>query len=203
MNTAAKSSSGTGQMSPTTETLEMFPHWITTFSQPARRASRFPLPGSAEARQMTGDLWPSVLRIVRRDNPDWALIENVVNLKNMGLAAWRDDLAKAGYLTEVFDIPACAVGLPTVERHLWIVAQSRSLKLERGCEKRLPDINELQQCKRREAGSETPQRPYRPSLPRCRLHRSRKGIPNFVERIRGIGNAINPQVAYQIMRHMK
>lgn len=42
----------------------------------------------------------------------------------------------------------------------------------------------------------------RRDLPNARTLRSRKGVPNFVDRIRGIGNAINPQIAAQIMRLM-
>lgn len=150
------------------------------------------------------NLWPAMLDVVRRCRPTWVLGENVANISNMVLSDVQDDLAAIGYQSVAFDIPACAAGLSTMERHVWIVATRGGVELE-GCGKeRLPAISglESQFSEWGQTDNEIERNLRVPNLPDARTLRSRKGVSNFVDRIRGIGNAINPQVAARIMRLM-
>jgi DNA (cytosine-5)-methyltransferase 1 len=152
--------------------------------------------GTADNR----NCWPAMLDVIGRCKPDWVLGENVVNIKNMVLSDCLDDLEKRGYQSKAFDIPNCAVGLPSLERHIWIVASNRSIELEGRFEKCFSIIAELQSRQRRAVDPKTQGFGTVPNLPRPNLHRSRKGIPDFVDRIKCLGNAVPPQVAYQILK---
>lgn len=146
------------------------------------------------------NLWPPTLALVEHLKPSWFLCENVSNITNMGLALWIDDLEAIGYRSESFDIPSCACGLPTVERHLWIIAESGSQFVQRGSPQRLSQqsIVESQFSQRWPVGNGSTRQPPIPDLPASRLLRSRKGFPDFVDRIRGVGNAVPPQIPFAI-----
>lgn len=82
--------------------------------------------GSKDAR----DGWVETIRLVREIMPSFALIENVYGIAEMALDQWCIDLERVGYTVQTFDISASCVGLPTVERHLWIVAASLEIGLQ-------------------------------------------------------------------------
>lgn len=88
-------------------------------------------------------LWPEVARIVKEFRPDWFIGENVVGIVDMALDGVLADLEGLGYSTRTFDIPACAVGLQTLERHIWIVAQAHRVRREGGECKTIPDFTAL------------------------------------------------------------
>lgn len=148
-------------------------------------------------------LWPEMLRVVCEFMPDWFVGENVSGI----VSKWGGrelervccDLEAAGY--QVFpplDLPACAFGLSTVERHVWIIAKAAGIRLERreeiqdahnGNERKLPRANQ---------GID-----HRWHLSSARVHRSRKGIPYLVERNRGLGNAVPPPMAEWVGRRIQ
>ena len=73
-------------------------------------------------------LWPEMYRIIREVAPTWVVGENVAGLLSMDggrvFAGILADLENAGYRTEVYLIPALAVGAPHRRDRLWIVAYS-------------------------------------------------------------------------------
>ena len=144
--------------------------------------------------------WPTVLECVERCQPDWFIGENVVGIKNMVLSACLDDLAERGYQSKVFDIPACAVGLHSVERHIWIVAARDDIGVARHASGHCPagggQKGPARLHERNHGGAEV--LPKRRDLPASRLLRSRKGFPSFVDRIKCIGNAVPPQIPFLI-----
>ncbi len=150
-------------------------------------------------------LWPAVLDAIGRHNPDWCVLENVVAIKGMVLARRFDDMAARGYQSAAFDIPSCGVGLPSVERHIWIVAARSSLRLE-GCAGALtPEQSEqgaIQQQQRSLHATTAGERARR-YLSDARTLRSRKGVPYFRQRIEGIGNAVPPPVAFEILQTIR
>jgi len=160
---------------------------------------------SAGRKRGTADdryLWPPMLRIISQIRPTWVLAENVINIGNMVLADCENDLEAEGYEAQSLDIPACACGLSTMERHIWIIASLRSEFLEGYGKECLSRVRKIHSCKRRTNHNETQGFPPIPDLSLPKLCRSRKGIPNWVERHRAIGNAIPPQVAYEIIKEI-
>jgi DNA (cytosine-5)-methyltransferase 1 len=145
-------------------------------------------------------LWPEMLRVVSEVGPDWVIAENVINIAHMVLARCENDLEAKGYEAQSFDIPACACGLSTMERHIWIVAARRSKFLEGSSERCISRKQRIFSRIRRTNNQSSKRFPPIPDLCRPILYRSRKGIPNFVDRHKALGNAIVPQVAYEIMK---
>lgn len=175
--------------------------WLLTGGFPCQPWS---IAGRRRGSRDDRDLWPAMLAAIQVVRPSWVLGENVANFTNMGLSACRDDLEAIGYQSVPFDIPACACDLQTVERHVWIVAESSSKRLERGPKTKLPDFDRKRtiQRKRRSDGSAASRIGQGWDLPSPKLCRSRKRFPGYVDRITGVGNSIPPQVASEIIRCM-
>ena len=147
-------------------------------------------------------LWPEYLRIIREIQPTYVIGENVDGLISMEdgktLEGIFTDLEGEGYTIESFIIPACGVGAWHERERIWIIAYTPSGRLqgttqlyERGDEftfeppiqgDSLLPINELQLY-----GSDN------------RL-RANDGVSKWMDRLKGLGNAIVPQVAYELFK---
>lgn len=147
-------------------------------------------------------IWPSVLDAIGRHNPDWCVLENVVGVKGMVLSQRFDDLAARGYQCQAFDIPSCSVGLPSVERHVWTIAARDGERLERNLQAGIPGKQDLEQeiSFGGAVDDGSPIKRIRPDLPLPGFCRSSKGSSFRIQRITGIGNAVPPQVPFQIFK---
>lgn len=76
------------------------------------------------------DLWPEILRLVTEIKPSWFVGENSFGFELRGWRTCKVDLARAGYEAVAIDLTAAAFGLPTMERHLWILAAPYERGLE-------------------------------------------------------------------------
>jgi DNA (cytosine-5)-methyltransferase 1 len=146
-------------------------------------------------QQSTNDdrwLWPEMFRVVKVIRPDCIIGENVANHENLGLKVVEADLENAGYQVRTFGIPACAIGLQTMERHLWIIAAPISKRFKRG--KKGEDI--LHRIERKFQGNDKGfyNRWDISQTKFCRVAErvSRKLEPNQRERLKGLGNAVPP-----------
>lgn len=71
-------------------------------------------------------LWPEMLRVIREVQPTWVVGENVAGIIGMALEGVLSDLEEAGYETQSFVLPACAVNAPHRRNRVWIVAHTHS-----------------------------------------------------------------------------
>lgn len=71
-------------------------------------------------------LWKEFWRLIDELRPDYAIIENVANLRSRGLITVLQDLWQIGYDAEWHCIPASAVGAPHRRDRIWIIAYSNS-----------------------------------------------------------------------------
>lgn len=71
-------------------------------------------------------LWPEMLRVISKVRPSWIVGENVAGITSMDggkiLQRIELDLGSLGYEVEMFNIPACSVGLNHSRERLWITA---------------------------------------------------------------------------------
>lgn len=67
-------------------------------------------------------LWSEFKRLIGEVKPSYAIIENVPNLRNRGLATVLKDLWEIGYECEWHIIPASALGFFHRRERLWIIA---------------------------------------------------------------------------------
>jgi len=150
-------------------------------------------------------IWPSVLAAIERCRPDWCVLENVVGSVNMVLARRIDDLEAIGYQSQPFDLPSCSIGLPSVERHVWLVATRNQVGLEGSTEAELSRVREQGEV----FGHWWPIQPtdsregVRRYLSASRNLRSRKGFPDYVDRIAAVGNAVPPPIVQVIARAIR
>lgn len=148
-------------------------------------------------------LWPEMLRVIRECRPTWVVGENVTGIIRMELDTVLTDLEDEGYAIRSFVIPACGLGAWHRRERVWIVADNVGAGLERH-----PwNVDGGGQSGRVEAGAARSITPS--SLPRDTgrlwadepgVARMVHGVPDRVDRIRAVGNAIVPQIAEQIFR---
>ncbi len=143
--------------------------------QPVSRAGR--RKGSSDSEW----LWPEFLRIVSEVRPRFVLVENTPGLLHHGLSEVLSSLSSCGYDAEWDCLPAAAFGARHIRDRFYLLAYP----------------------------SEGRYRPSQAALftgwPSSQLHgrwaaepdvgRVAHGVPSRVDRLRGLGNAVVPQIA--------
>jgi len=133
-------------------------------------------------------LWPAMRRIIEEARPRWVLSENVVGHITLGLDQVLSELESIGYAATATVIPACAVDARHRRDRVWIMAGDTN-----GF-----DVDTLGKV---QDGIACPGGRSR-WLPAPGMGRKADGIPRAVDRNHGLGNAIVPQVAAEILRAM-
>lgn len=137
-------------------------------------------------------LWFEFHRIICELRPRYALIENVLGLLVRGLERVLSDLASIGYDAEWTTLRASDFGAPHKRERLFIVTYPNGVRLSRS-QRRLPQSNRGRIINA--ALLPSPQERTWNNLPTSRICRGSDGILNRAHRIKGIGNAVVPQVA--------
>jgi DNA (cytosine-5)-methyltransferase 1 len=173
-------------------------------------------------------LWPAMRTIIERARPRWVLCENVAGHVTMGLDTVLSELDAIGYTARPLVIPACAVDARHRRDRVWILGNTnrprRSQgdtplaggKAEQSDRNGQPDPDaEREQRKGSSKSEDTWNATIQGESGRmggeragCQwetepaVGRVAHGIPGRVDRIKGLGNAIVPQVAAEILRAM-
>ena len=133
-------------------------------------------------------LWTHFAAVVRTLRPRYVIVENTPGLLSRGMGRVIGDLAASGYDAEWDCIPAAAVGAAHLRTRLWILAHANSERHESPQDAIRP-------------GWQTPH-PRPGWLAEPAVRRMADGIPAALVRdeLRGLGNAVVPQVAEHIGR---
>jgi DNA (cytosine-5)-methyltransferase 1 len=138
-------------------------------------------------------LWPEFKKAIRILRPDYTIMENVRGHLNLGFKEVLKDLTDIGYNAEWQVIPASTVNAPHKRERLIIVAYAKSGN-ERNTESQSMVTSSKQTTKFRKQNSTKKPKIYRwKSEPN--VGRVADGIPFRVDRLKGLGNALVPQVA--------
>ncbi len=164
-------------------------------------------------------LWPEFSRLVAELRPAWVIGENVAGHISMGLDDVLSDLEGQGYACRTFVIPACAVGAPHRRDRCWIVAHAvrgRARQDGRSDKRRTRTVQsgsgEVQPWLDIGGGGEvlahaSRQLPHRGGrardgwaeladgcqwLPEPDVGRVAHGVPQRVDRLKALGNAVVP-----------
>ena len=148
----------------------------------------FSVAGKQRGEKDDRHLWPEMFRVVREHRPDWVVGENVTGFISMGIDQATSDLESGGYECRTFIIPAVAVDAPHKRERVWIVANRKGVQWEEIEWGKQDGIDASLVCKWREW----------PDMSDAR--RANHGVPCRVDRLRTLGNAIVPQVAYVILK---
>ena len=175
-------------------------------------------------------IWPEMLRVIDGAKPRWLIGENVAGIVTMELDNILSDLESIGYAAWPLVIPACAVDARHRRDRVWIVAHAENDhgrggvsaaqagtrqdgERRRGLASGGEDVaysdnsssqgNECAERSEQErtiAGECCQWRDERAWFAESSMGRVAHGIPNRAHRLRGLGNAIVPQVAEEIIR---
>lgn len=143
-------------------------------------------------------LWPEMARVIERTGPTWVLAENVPGIIGMELDTMLSDLERIGYTAWPVVVPACAVGAVHRRDRVWIIANangklstSEGGTIRRGWRDMGEAINQTEKVT---------DWTHQPAMVRMVDEVSKK--LDRIRRLNAIGNAIVPQVAYQLIRFM-
>ena len=137
--------------------------------------------GERKAKDDDRHLWPEMRRVIAQARPAWVLAENVSGIIGLALDDVLSDLEAEGYTCRALAIPACGVGANHERERVWIVANSTRQPLRVAGQPR----------------ENTYSWDTEPDVARVA-----NGIPNGVDRNKALGNAIVPQVAFELLRTM-
>ena len=142
-------------------------------------------------------LWKEMQRIICEVRPRYVVVENVAALLGRGIGTVLGDLAASGYDADWQCRPASAFGAPHRRNRVWIVADTQS------------DVPS--EPRRTRPGGGGFNNIGLPATGRIStdhwatepdVGRVAHGIPARVHRLRGLGNAIVPQIAEWIARRI-
>lgn len=155
-------------------------------------------------------LWTELCRVIDETRPRFALVENVTNLIAGNNGKWfarvLGDLDEIGFDAEWSCIPASKVGAPHIRDRVWILAypagERRNFLLHQATTSiHLQCVPSFQQSGyrwRRETSGHSLERVGWSVEPE--ICGSDDDVPNRVDRLRALGNAIVPQIAFEIFR---
>lgn len=178
----------------------------------------FSVAGNQRGAEDDRHLWPEMFRVIKEVRPTWVLSENVFGFINMELDNTLSDLESEGYSCQTFIIPALAVDAKHRRDRVWIVAyaectrrQSREIYSRNNIQtpsgkkaNTLVSASEGQQTMANHdsihvqrshyrQGQEKSQRSCRWEPEPC-VDRVAHGVSNRVDRLKGLGNAVVPQI---------
>jgi DNA (cytosine-5)-methyltransferase 1 len=146
-------------------------------------------------------LYIEMLRIISESRPRFVIFENVSNLIAGEYGRWFArflyDLAEVGYDAQWNCIPASSINAPHIRDRIWIVAYpSEHLHIE-------PQKSFGWAIARQLRGTLIRGDKNRSWQPEPNILRMVNGLPNQLDRLKSLGNAIVPQVAMVIMQAIK
>jgi DNA (cytosine-5)-methyltransferase 1 len=160
-------------------------------------AGGFPCqPVSVAGKRLAQDdprwLWPWFASVIDHLQPRFVLIENVPGLRTAGLRDVLADLASLGFDAEWSPLSACALGAPHTRSRLLIVANANGAGSQgRRPERGLGEGGGEVEAARSDWWTAEPD-----------MDRVADGVPDRVDRLRSLGNAVVPQTVEHIGRRL-
>lgn len=180
--------------------------------------------GKRQGEQDDRHIWPYIRKIVAHKRPTWTVFENVYGHVSLGLDTVLADLEAEGYATRPFIVPACGVGAPHRRDRVWIVAHTESVGVQglrpsgeqephtyAGQEVSVRSSEDVADSVSKRAQGGTARRQDAENAWQSsrgtsewnwdaepNVGRVANGVSRRVDRLKGLGNAIVPQIAQQI-----
>ena len=156
----------------------------------------FSVAGKQRGEEDDRHLWPEMYRIIRETVPKYVVAENVAGHIKMGLDAVLSDLENEGYTPWPFIIPACALDARHRRDRVWMVAYTQSQRVKGFRSSRQRQLSTHVQQKVSCSSGERSEQPCWETEPT--MGRVVNGLPNRVDRIKALGNAVVPQIPQMI-----
>jgi len=144
-----------------------------------------PFSTASRGRKTAKDLWPEMLRVLLETRPTWIIAENVTK---KAIETAEADVKKHGWKTKIRCIGAYEVGADHRRNRWWLFAHAHDQsKLHGSIDAK---VAVLPQVRQDIWGWES----------FANRRRVAHGVPNRVDRLKSLGNAVVPQVAEHIGR---
>jgi len=161
----------------------------------------FSVAGKQKGKEDDRYLWPEMFRIITEARPRWIIGENVLGILNIALDDVMENLKSIGYEVMPVIIPACALNAPHQRNRVWILAHDSTLnKLS----------NENKSIKFDEEFLNYWTEAWYPmAMKYCQSNNNEKvELEDYkstagnhrIQRLKALGNAIVPQVAYILIK---
>jgi len=166
--------------------------------------------GKRKGKEDERDMWPEMFRIIREIRPTWVLGENVPGLltanNGMRILEIKKDMETENYKTRFILSPASNYGAAFEGKRLFIIAASQGCGHGRCASQKLREFEWKlveEEPQRRKAWGE---------VERCIVQtirhqetlpgnlRSDYGLPDWLDRLKCLGNAVVPQQVYPILK---
>lgn len=144
-------------------------------------------------------LWGHMHRIIGDVRPDYVIIENSPLLRKRGLEYVLHGLSEIGYDAQWQCLQGSFIGMQQRRERIYIIAYTMC-KFGEG---ERPKSVFRQPYLPWEFGGVYPGWRDRRSLPEPRTFRSTNGIPNLVDRVKCVGNAVQPLMAQYLFECIK
>jgi DNA (cytosine-5)-methyltransferase 1 len=141
-------------------------------------------------------LWFNYKEAIRILRPRFAIIENVRALLNRGLSTVLSDLAEIGYNAEWQCFYASDFGLPHYRERIFIVTYPQGFN-DGYTNKERRSSFKFRDCTRGDFANERKEK-----IKSCFL-RMDDGVPEAMDRLKGLGNAIVPQISELLFNQIK
>lgn len=176
--------------------------WLVSGGVPCQPAS---VAGKRRGAADDRWLWPQALAVVERIRPAWVLFENPSGILSLNDGLEFERICAAlegqGYEVQSLIIPACAAGTFQHRERLWICAYAECKGLSRyKSDNGIPSGSDTSYAQPSNRMPES----WDALARHCGGLRGDNGLSvSMVRReVRGYGNAIVPQVAYQLIKRM-
>ena len=144
--------------------------------------------GKRKGAQDNRWLWPEYFELIQAIRPNWVIVENVVGIINLEIRNIYSDLESCGYEFQTFDLSSDSLGLPTMERHIWIIATPNKIGLKRKRIQPFPDFKALP----RKLSRSNPRNRRGWDLSQSRVCRVGERYPGRMDRLEQLGNSFPP-----------
>lgn len=160
--------------------------------------------GKRESSADERDLWPEYRRIIGEITPKWVLGENVPGILTSESGRFfrgiLRDLSELGYSVGWCSFPAFTVGAVFSRTRVFIVASSNSHGLQRDLQRPFK-THETHTIERPPSENiRTAIGLWSGKMPNTQRIRASNGVPNWMDRIKCLGNAVVPQQVYPILK---
>ena len=144
-------------------------------------------------------LWGHMHRIIGEIRPDYVIIENSSLLRKRGLEYVLHGLSEIGYDAQWQCLQGSFIGMQQRRERIYIIAYSNS-RFEKGV---CPTSVFREPYLPGKPGGVYPGWRDRRSIPEPRTFRSTIGVPGIVDRIKCVGNAVQPLMAQYLFECIK
>lgn len=168
----------------------------------------FSVAGKQRGKSDPGWLWPEMFRVIWEVQPSWVVGENVPGIIRMALEDICFALEGEGYEVQPFIIPSASIGSWDKRDRVWIIAYNNRFRCNNEQKGQIKTLqNKIRITEAKKQGRRKQQ---------CRiiesdwlrnwievaseLCRSAARVLNRMDRIKALGNSINPHVAFEIFK---